>query len=213
VRERAERQARRYFLLALASERRALLDPMVVAVGGVIGSGKSTLSEGLGLQLGGPVVASDPVRKHLLEVDEGTSLADSPFRGAYAARTSERVYDQLLRNARAVVESGRPVVLDASFRSRHHRQQARELARSLGVPFRFVECRTDREVCRARLTARRKGSHVSDGRPELLDAFADSWEDVDELPGSEYVAVDTSGPVADGLVALAEELPVWPERL
>lgn len=212
VRSWADQQARHYFLLALASERRSLLDPMVVAVGGLMGSGKSTLSDGLSLQLGGAVVSSDPVRKHLLAVDERTPLTDAPFRGAYDPATSERVYTELLRRGRAVVESGRPVVLDASFRSRHERGRARALARSLGVPFCFVECRASREICRARLAQRVQNPHESDGRPEILDAFADGWERVDELSEDEYLAIDTSGSVGAGLDVLASRLPVWPER-
>src|ERR1700690_273060 len=41
----ASRDARRYFLLALSAERRSMLLPAVIAVGGVIASGKSTIAE------------------------------------------------------------------------------------------------------------------------------------------------------------------------
>jgi hypothetical protein len=42
-RRRAALEARRYFLLALATHRRAVLPPLLVCVGGVIASGKSTV--------------------------------------------------------------------------------------------------------------------------------------------------------------------------
>lgn len=212
LRERAEQTARRYFLLALACERRPLLEPMVVAVGGLMGSGKSTLAASLGLELCGPVVGSDPVRKHLLGVDALSPVRADAFAGAYGAEMSERVYDALLDAARWVVDSRRPVVLDASFRSRKERQRARDLARDLGVPFRFVECQVPRELCRARLKRRAERPHVSDGRPEIFDAFAERWEPVDELGSSEHLVVDTSGPVADACRALRAALPIWPER-
>src|SRR5690606_15832933 len=67
-RERAEASARHHFLLALATERRSLLDPVVVAVGGIIASGKSTVADLLGFEMSAPVVDADRTRKQLLGV-------------------------------------------------------------------------------------------------------------------------------------------------
>jgi uncharacterized protein len=212
VRTKAEKLARRYFLLALASARRSMLTPMVVAVGGLIASGKSTVSDRLGLQLGASVVSSDLVRKHLHGVGAHTSLAAASFSGAYDSNSSDRVYERVLENARAVVESGRPVVLDASFRTRRHRAQAQELARSLGVPFRFVECRAGLDTCRRRLEERGARPHQSDARADLLDTFARSWERIDEVPAAEHLVVQTDGTSSESWQALRDQLPVWPEH-
>ena len=48
LRDHALADARRHFALALSAGRRSLLDPVVVAVGGVIASGKSTIADALG---------------------------------------------------------------------------------------------------------------------------------------------------------------------
>jgi predicted kinase len=63
------------------------------------------------------------------------------------------------------------------------------------VPFLFVECRADPEVCRARLRARANRPGISDAREPLWDEFAARWEPVDDLPPGEHVVLDTDRPL------------------
>lgn len=212
ARERAASQARRYFLLALSAERRLLVAPAVVAVGGVIASGKSTVGEQIAHAMQAPVVGSDRTRKHLAGAQPTENIARGPWEGAYASSMTERVYDEVISRGDAVLSSGRPVVLDASFRTRAMRERARELARRHGVAFYFVECRATPESCKERLRERaRQGSTVSDGRLELLDDFISRWEPVDE--GEHLVIETTSRPVDDNVAYLREQLPCWPAGL
>src|SRR5262249_60617933 len=51
ARERAAWEARRFFLLALSAARAPLRRPVLVAVGGVIASGKSTIAAALGREM------------------------------------------------------------------------------------------------------------------------------------------------------------------
>lgn len=213
ARERAEREARRYFLLALAMERRPLLEPTLVAVGGVIATGKSTLADHLGAALGAPAINTDRIRKHMLGARPTDRLYEGSWSGAYDPEFTERVYDEVRRCARVVVESGRPVILDASFRSAAMREDAKALAASLGVPFRFLECRADPDVCRARLKVRDQQTTVSDGRLEIFDDFLAKWEPVTELSPDEHVVVDTERPMRELLEQLRRHVPMWPEGL
>jgi hypothetical protein len=210
ARERAAAEARRYFLLALASERQALVPARVIAVGGVIASGKSTLANALGREMPAPVVDADRTRKHLAGVAPEHPLPEGPWAGVYSPEFTRKVYSELSRRASAVLASGRPVILDASFRARAHRAEARRLAREMGVPFIFLECRAPEALCRERLREREKTRTVSDGRIEVFDDFAQSWEPVDELEPSEHVVLDTSEPVAANLDILRRTLPVGP---
>jgi aminoglycoside phosphotransferase family enzyme/predicted kinase len=212
ARERAASEARRYFLLALASERQALVPPRVVAVGGVIASGKSTLAGALGREMRAPVVDADRTRKQLAGVAADEPLPESPWTGVYSKEFTRRVYSELCRRASAVLASGRPVILDASFRARAHRDEARRIARESGVPFAFVECRAPEEVCRERLREREKRRTVSDGRLEVFDDFARSWEPPDELGPSEHVVVDTTKPLDASLERLNQELAITEEQ-
>lgn len=213
VAQRHREQARRYFKLALAAERPALIGPMVVAVGGVIASGKSTIADRLGALMGAPAINTDRIRKHMVGAMPTDRLYDGSWAGAYDPEFTVEVYAEVRRLASAVVQSGRPVILDASFRSASMRQDARDLAARLDVPFRFVECRCAPEVCRARLEVRDKQTTVSDGRLEIFDDFLKKWEPVTELDPSEHVVLDTSKPMERSLEVLRERMPVWPDHL
>ncbi len=210
VREKARAEARRYFLLALAAERPPILAPMVVAIGGNLATGKSTLADRLGLLLGAPSINTDRVRKHMIGARATDKLYEGTWSGAYDPAFTERVYAEVGRAAASVIASGRPVILDASFRSTGMRADARALATALDVPFVFVECRADPDVCRARLRERAKGPSVSDGRIEIFDEFLASWQAVTELPESEHVVVHTDRPMDEVLATLRARLPMWP---
>jgi hypothetical protein len=119
-------------------------------------------------------------------------LDTTQFGGAYSPEASLHVYEEVRARADAVLASGRPVVVDASFRSRAEREALRALAQQHGVPFHFVECRAPLDTCRQRLRARAEQGGVSDAREPLLDAFAARYEPVVELPPSSHLTIDTT---------------------
>ncbi len=205
-RQEAIGEARRYFLLALASERRALAPPRLLAIGGMIASGKSTIAENLGAELAVPVVDADRTRKFLLGRAPAEAIDDPAWQGAYSPTRTAEVYSEVLRRAEAVLQSGRSVIVDASFRAREHRLAARQLADYHGVPFRFIECRAKPEICRQRLRDRERRQSVSDGRLEIFDEFVARWQPVDELPASEHLVLDTSQPLVANLQFLRKKL-------
>lgn len=213
VRDRALADARRHFALALSSGRRSLLEPVVVAVGGVIASGKSTVAEALGDRLSAPVIDADRTRKHLIGLAPTTRDTSGAFEGPYDPRMTDRVYAELMVRASAVLESGRPVVLDASFRTEELRRAARDLASEHGVPFLMVECRARPETCRARLERRERETSVSDGRLAIFDAFVARVEPMVELAARERLAVDTERPLEETLSVLDAHLRTWPRGL
>ena len=209
ARERAAKEARRYFLLALAAERTPVVPPVVIAVGGLLASGKSTISDRLGAVLGAPHVNSDRVRKQLLGARPTERLYEGAWSGAYDPKLTEQVYAECYRAARVVVSSGRPVILDASFRSPEMRAAARAIASELGVPFRFVECRLDPAICRVRLKERDMTTSISDGRLEIFDDFLKKWQPPNELDPEEHVVVDTSRAIEESLATLRARIPSW----
>lgn len=213
TRARAESDARRYFLLALSADRRAALTPTLVAVGGVIASGKSTVAERIAEELGAPIVDADRTRKAMLGVSPTTRVHEAAWKGAYDPAFTEAVYDEVLRRASVVLASGRPVVVDASFRSRSMRARARDLAIASSVPFRLVECRADAELCKRRLAQREALGGVSDGRLAIFDDFCARFEPIAELASCDHVVIDTSRPWPESHDEIVRHVATWPRGL
>ena len=202
--QRKSREAEQLFALAHTYSKPPNQAGPVVAVGGLIGAGKSTLARSLRRSLGIPVVDSDRTRKALA----GVPATKQASAGAYSGEFTRQTYDELFRRADVVLSSGRGVILDASFRSRDLRLRARELASRHGRPFRFVEAICDDVTLRARLRARAAaGMSVSDATEELLDRFRRDFEPVAELPTDEHVSVDTTLPVSAQVEAVRRTLP------
>ena len=211
--EHAEAHARRYFLLALASERLCALPTVVVAVGGIIASGKSSVASHLAMKMSCPVVNADRTRKHLAGVQAQRPVDEASFEGMYSPAFTDKTYRELIRRAAQVVQSGRPVVLDATFRSRWSRELAREMADRHHVPFVFVECTVAQETCLARLKARGLERGVSDGRIEIFHDFVKRWEPVIEFEEAQHLVLDTALSLEDNIERLASVIPTWPAGL
>lgn len=210
ARERARLEARRYFLLALAAHRRSMLRPLLVCVCGIIASGKSTTAAAIAETLGAPVIEADRTRKQMLGLEPRTRVHERAWAGAYDRAFTERVYAEVLRRADVVLASGRPVIVDASFRSAAERAHARDLARRRGVPVRFVECVVHPDVARSRLRARERQESVSDGRLDIFDAFVARFEPLREISEAERVVVDTTAGPERTAAVLRAAIPAWP---
>jgi predicted kinase len=199
----AREEAEAYFRTAQHCLRRTPATPWLVAVGGGIGTGKSTLANRLGEEFARPVIDTDRTRKQMAGLSPSRPGTEAPWSGLYDKAHTDRVYGEALRRAGAVLASGRTVVVDATFRSRRHRLAAKKTAADHGARFLFVECRSDPEVCRERLRQRAQGPGWSDGREEILEDFMRKWEPAEELGSGEHVVVDTAAPI---------DLPSWWKR-
>lgn len=204
---RAERDARKYYLLAEACSGEPLGKPALYAVGGVIASGKSSVADALGQLMHAPVIDADRTRKSMAAIAPTTPLHDAAFSGHYGLEQSARVYEELLRRAAVVLRSGRSVVLDASFRGAAQRTAGRELAERSEVPFLFIECSAPEAVCKQRLAERERGPSVSDGRLAIFDAFVANYEPVTELHSEQHVRIDSSGTLQHSLEQIRARLP------
>jgi aminoglycoside phosphotransferase family enzyme/predicted kinase len=194
--EAAAGEARAYADIAVRHLRRG--EVRLVLVGGLPGSGKTTIAGLLADRLGAVLLSSDRLRKELANLDP-TRHAAAPYRaGIYTAEHTERTYTELLRRAEELLSRGESVVLDASWSAAEERELATKVAdrtHSTLVPLR---CVAPQEVTSARLRTR-TGS-LSDADPAIADAMS-----ADAAPWPEAATVDTSGTPA---TALAEALRV-----
>jgi len=149
-------------------------------VGGVVGTGKSTVADALAELLGGVVISSDRVRKQLAGLPPTSRVRALPDEGFYAPEAVERTYAALFERARPVVASGRVAILDATFSRRRHRAMAADLAAELGVGQRMIEVRCAPDVARARLARREaEGSNASDAGPAFYERSVARFEPVE----------------------------------
>lgn len=128
--------------------------PVLAAVGGLSGSGKSTFARavapGLGASPGAVVLRTDEVRKRLA----GVGPTDPLPRETYTPVAQARAYDALFTAAHDLLRSGRAVVLDATFLDPAVRTRAEALAADCGVPFRAAWLHASPDVLEARVAAR-----------------------------------------------------------
>lgn len=158
-------EAKAYFNLAVR-----LLgppSPILIAIGGLSGSGKSTIAEALaahvGCAPGARIFESDRIRKAMFDVPETTRLADE----AYRPEVSDVVYKSLCNKAGAAVSVLGSVIVDAVFDKPGNRALIESVAIALGVPFVGIWLKGEHSMLRSRIAARRNS--VSDATVEVLD--------------------------------------------
>lgn len=182
--EPAADEAREYADITLRHLRRGQV--RLVLVGGLPGSGKTTIAGMLADELGAVLLSSDRVRKELAGVDPACH-APAPYRsGLYTPEHTERTYTELLRRAGELLSRGETVVLDASWSATRERDLARDMAERTRSTLVALHCTAPAEVADARLRTR-TGS-LSDADPAIAHAMA-----ADEAPWPHACDLDTSG--------------------
>jgi len=147
--------------------------PALVAVGGLSGSGKTTLAHALAPGIGGApgavTLRSDVLRKRRFGVD----LFEKLPQAAYTRAESARVYDEIYREAGALLSSGVSVIADAVFRNEMERRAIAKVAEVAGVPFAGLWLAVSPSEQDARLEARTRDASdatVDIGRAQRQDA-------------------------------------------
>ncbi len=219
--QRAVALERARLLFALAGQyAERLSGPLLVLVGGVMGTGKSTLAQALQRRLRWASCSSDSIRKRLASLQPAQPQEAAFGAGIYSADWTARTYHGLLEAAQAALEAGRSVIADASFSRRADRQAMARLAAKYKARAVFVECTCSPEVALDRLARRwaeRVAGHpeampqaslASDGRPALYEAQRAAWEPVsdEEDRTIEHLEVDTARPPAVEVEQVMEAL-------
>ena len=186
-------KARAFFDFAMASFKSG--EPRLVAIGGLSGTGKSTVARHLAPSLGGPAGAlhlrSDIIRKRLFNVGPLDRLPQE----AYAPEVGARVYAEMFRLAGHALEAGQAVVTDAVFAQEDERNRAAEVASEAGVPFAGIWLEADPAVLEDRVRRRsQQANDASDADVEVLhrqlayDIGALDWRRLDAAGSPEEIA-------------------------
>lgn len=142
--------------------------PLLVAVGGYSGSGKSTVAAAIAPKLGpapgARIAASDRIRKRLFGVSPETRLAQY----AYTDEASTRTYQAMAESAENALLQGHAAVADAVFDRQLERDRISEVARRAGVPFRGIWLEAPADVLLQRVATRQ--SDPSDATADVVIA-------------------------------------------
>jgi hypothetical protein len=159
-RDEHKRRAQRHVALAITC-----LDPkppVLIAVGGLSGTGKSTLAAWLAADIGpapGALhVRSDVERKRLLGVAETERLAPEHYR----AEVSEQVYAVLADKAPRGLAAGHAVIVDAVFAKPDERAAIEAVAHAAGHPFVGLWLNAPKQTLIERVEARRGDASDAD---------------------------------------------------
>jgi len=191
-REAAQKTAASYFDLAYTYAAR-LEKPALILTCGLIGTGKSLLARNIGPRLGADIIRTDVLRKEILNIRPEERHFEDFGKGIYADDISAQTYKRALEIAGKMLQEGRSVIVDASFKKREERKNAADLARRIGADFFVIECTCPDEEVKTRLEARMlKKGEASDGRWEIYRDQKTSFERISEFGDDVYVVIRTS---------------------
>lgn len=129
--------------------------PALVLVGGLSGSGKTTVAQELAPQIGASpgavLLRSDTERKALIGADPQTPLAES----AYTLEARAAIYHRMLGRAGAILRTGQSVLIDATFLDPADRSKAAAVATNAEVALHQLWLDAPLDVLIDRVTARR----------------------------------------------------------
>ena len=169
LRTDARDRCRAYLQQALALTREPA--PFLLITHGVSGSGKSRRTGQLLETLPGAIrIRSDVERKRLFGLAPLDDSHSTFGQGLYTTEASVRTYQHLQQLADQLLAAGHPVLVDATFLKREHRQPFHELAVRHGVPFILLHCTADPATLRQRVAARReRGDDAAEADVEVLE--------------------------------------------
>jgi hypothetical protein len=179
-------------LLAAAASHLVPGEARLVAIGGLQGTGKSTLARalapGLGRAPGALVLRTDEARKRRFGVAPEARLDAA----AYAEAVSAAVHDDVFAMAAAALGGGQAVVLDAVFLDPALRARAEAVARAAGLRFDGLWLAAPLPVLRARIAARMGDASDADEAVLLRAAAVDpgplAWRRIDVTTDGEAAA-------------------------
>ncbi len=141
----------------------------IVMLHGLSGSGKSTLSATLAQYLQAIHIQSDVERKRLFGIFSSIEKIDTINTDMYSAKASSATYKRLLKLATLIVESGFPVIVDATFLMQEQRQMFYQIFDKNNIPIVVVNLQADEDKLYSRVTKRsQQKNSISDADLSVL---------------------------------------------
>jgi hypothetical protein len=171
-------------------------DPLCLIARGFSGSGKTTIARSLAPELEAVHLRSDVERKRLNDMQPTERSKAGIEQGLYSRDAGETTYRHLCAMAKASLDAGISVLIDASFLDRRERDRFRSLAAKLNARFVILNLQAPRDVLRDRITERnRRNSDASDADLAVLDHQFATAEALGDDEQRWVVTVATKNPV------------------
>ncbi len=175
--------------------------PKLIAIGGLSGSGKSTVAANIAAEIGrapgAVILRSDVMRKQLFNVDE----TDPLLLCAYSAAASQTVYKSIQEVATQILKTGQSVIADAVYVLESERIAVEKICENSGAQFVGLWLDAPEEVLSTRVEERVNDAsdadeavvkrqltydlgNISWHRIDASGTFEQSLEQVRDIPGA-----------------------------
>jgi aminoglycoside phosphotransferase family enzyme/predicted kinase len=128
--------------------------PALILIGGLSGSGKSTVAQELAPKIGATpgaiLLRSDTERKAMQGIDPQTHLDAS----AYTPDARAAIYDRIIQRAQSILKTGHSVLIDATFLDPVEREKATAIAATANIAVHRFWLDAPPEILVERVTAR-----------------------------------------------------------
>jgi predicted kinase len=141
-------------LLTLAAAHLEAGRVRLVVVGGLPGTGKTTLAAGIAEVIGAVVLRTDEIRKERAGLDATTPAPAAPGEGLYRWEVTQATYAEMLDRARTCLSGGESVVLDATFTDPTWRDAARAVASETTADLDELRCVAPMATMQSRIERR-----------------------------------------------------------
>jgi uncharacterized protein len=176
--------------------------PSLIAIGGMSGSGKTSVAREVA-----PLIGAAPGALHIRtdverKVMHGVALGHRLPRSSYTAEARDEVYRRIFKKAELVLDTGHSVIVDAVFPENSARASLCELAHRTNANFWGFWLEADATIAQQRIAARSAGAHdASDADAAVAETQARTVE-----PPQDWIKIDASGTVDSTASAIMRNL-------
>ncbi|WP_390913759.1 AAA family ATPase [Pseudosulfitobacter sp. SM2401] len=165
-------------------------EPVLVLIGGLSGSGKTTVAQEvapkIGAAPGAVLLRSDTERKAMRGAAPSTRLGAS----AYTPTARTAIYDRIIQRARNTLNTGHSVLIDATFLNPDDRERATNLTAGTGIALHRFWLEAPPDILIDRVTARR--GDASDADADVVRAQV-----ANTAPPHDWTIIAAAGSIAD----------------
>ena len=145
------------------------------------------------MHLGALHIRSDVERKRLAGLEVLADSKNQLAQGIYGPDFTRRTYEKLKQDAINILEAGFPVIVDATFLQQSYRDEFRQLALKLKIPFKILDFQAEKSVMETRIRNRLKGQRdPSDADLTVLEYQLSHHDPVAKHEQRTIISIDTS---------------------